>query len=167
MPGQQYEDCVVPPASPDGTQPLYCYSGGVWQGSASDWFGPVTVSTDGTANFESWYDTKNDDGAIGSNVSCDAHEIEPHHIAGIRFDEANWTVVLDVALRHPESIKRACERLHTREFNADETYIRSHMPIGQDRGLILSDEEDFVKMVVRFKPPDRQPRLEVTAEPLK
>ena len=163
-PGYVYDKCVVPDAGDGAVQTAYCYGKHMGQGELEASFGPVTFGPDGNAKFDIWYSSDNTDGIAGPSASCATQETEVHDLLDLRVEEKGSAVIVVAAARDPKDIASACARYLNGDFNDAERLIRAGSPFMQDRAFIRPDEGRLLKMLVRFRPPDRTPHVELTSD---
>lgn len=164
FPGHRYADCVVPPGQ-GGLQRPYCIGGHMGQGTLSESFGPLTFAPDGSVKRDGWFDAGNNDGYLTAMTGCDAAAPEPpHHLIGVGLDPANGDIVLEAAVRDPRAVANACDRFRRNDFSAAERNWQKMSELAKGRAFIRDDEQKFVKLLVRFRPPNKKPELQLTSQ---
>lgn len=159
-------DCVVaePPSSALDTP--YCLTSYIGQGELVERFGPVRFTRDGELKLETWLTAGNFDGYLTEMVECGKPEPGLHHLVELDRDPDRNLLVVEAARLDPTSFRAACDRFGRGEYNAQEREWRATSPIAAEHGFVRSDENKYVRVVVRFQPGNPTPRIEVTSEPV-
>jgi hypothetical protein len=162
--GQVYVDCAIPPSQGGALQTPYCFSSHMGQGELGQAFGPLRLTPDGQARLEVWLAAGNDDGDLTTMVSCDRSGPGIHHFIGVDLDRSKTVIVLEGASLDRRSFRSACDRYKKHDFNAEEQSFREMSAVAVSEAFIRPTENKYVKALIRFQPPSRNPKVEITSQ---